>query len=184
MLFIFLKYLIKSEEGLFIQFSFLQRTSTILSYFLFMYCNFLWFIFQAFEDEFKRRQTTFSAIAKKGEELCQEGAHDITEPELHLLSRRWNEVNNQVVSHRSPVRDVSVADKASPVWTARSPSLSPSRQVSMSTERFSLDLQKLLKEISHVQNTLRSPELHGNEFTDLSQQDILLKVCIFHTYEK
>ena len=70
------------------------------------------------------------------------------------------------------------------MWTARSPSLSPSRQVSLSTERFSLDLQKLLKEISHVQNTLRSPELHGNEFTDLSQQDILLKVGIFHTYEK
>lgn len=160
-----------------------MKNQHILIYLLFMYLNFSYF-FQAFEDEFKRRQSTFSAITKKGEELCQEGAHDITEPELHLLSRRWNEVNNQVVSHRSPVRDISVADKASPVWTARSPSLSPSRQVSLSTERFSSDLQQLLIEISHVQDTLRSPELHGKEFTDLSQQDILLKVGIFYNLKE
>ncbi|XP_063403799.1 dystrophin-like isoform X1 [Mytilus trossulus] len=131
---------------------------------------------KAFEDELRKRQTNFSAITRKGEQLCLEGASEITEPELHNISRRWNEVDNKIISYRSPVRDVSVSDKASPVWTSRPSSLSSSRKESSSSpSRFMLDLQKLLDEISHIQNTLRSPELHGKEFQDLSQQDAILK---------
>lgn len=133
---------------------------------------------QAFEDELRKRQTNFSAITRKGEQLCLEGASEITEPELHNISRRWNEVDNKIISYRSPVHDVSVPDKASPVWASRPTSLSPSRKDSSSSpSRFMLDLQKLLDEISHIRNTLRSPELHGKEFQDLSQQDAILKVC-------
>lgn len=105
-----------------------------------------------------------------------EGANEITEPELDYLSKRWNDVDKRCVTYRHKKQDVSVADK---VISVRSQNVSSRKDSSPYPSQFTLDLQSLMDKISHIQSSLRSPELHGNEYEDLSQQDAILKVSFY-----
>ncbi|XP_069136952.1 dystrophin-like isoform X1 [Argopecten irradians] len=132
---------------------------------------------KAFEDELKRRQSKVDSISQKGEELRQEGAAAILEPELAGLNKRLADVSNQVVRYRQPVTEETTHADSAFISRSRAPVMltSPTATSGRSPAQFLDSLHKILDQIANIQGMLRSPELHSKDFENLSQQERLLK---------
>lgn len=124
----------------------------------------------------KRRQIRVDAVTGQGNELIQQGAKAIVEPDLTDLGRRWSEVNDQLIRYRSPSQGaISYPDRGMS-RTTRIVTVTTTTDVARSAEQSIADLQQVLREISQIKILIRSPELHGKEFEDFSKKEEILKV--------
>ncbi|KAJ8315397.1 hypothetical protein KUTeg_007547 [Tegillarca granosa] len=130
---------------------------------------------KAFEEEMKRRQLRVDAVTGQGNELIQQGAKAIVEPDLSDLGNRWSEVNDQLIRYRGPSQAAISYPERGMSRTTRIVTVTTTTDVGRSAEEYIADLQQVLREISQIKILIRSPELHGKEFEDFSKKELILK---------
>lgn len=136
-------------------------------------------LFQAFEDELRRRQRDLDTLRQQGQPLQERGAGSIVEPEVSRLSRRWQDVNNQVATIQyAPLSLTSEEGQGQVTRTTYTMVQQSVTRASppKSTTQIKVDIRRLSDQITDINRQLTGPELGGKDFDDFSKQEDILKV--------
>lgn len=148
--------------------------------------SFLFYNFQAVEEELKRRQRDVDSLNKIGGELKDKEALELVEPELLKLNKRWHDIRSQSLLYRHPIDSTAVvAATSSESLISRTTASVVSSGISKSAtgvktpSQYIDEVKGVLTDILKVQQLLHSQELTGRDFEDFSKQEDKLKVNYF-----
>ncbi|KAL5009782.1 hypothetical protein ScPMuIL_012087 [Solemya velum] len=131
----------------------------------------------AFDDELKRRHREVELINQRGEDLREQGAGPVVDPQLLQLNRRWLDTSNQLMQFRPAAVTASSSDNhvTTTTFSIVATTVTRTTAVANTSSQFSQQVKRILNQISNIREQLDAPEFLGKEFEDVSKQGEMLK---------
>ncbi|XP_052240299.1 dystrophin-like isoform X2 [Dreissena polymorpha] len=135
---------------------------------------------EAFEDELRRRQRDLEALHKQGQQLREQGAAAIAEPEIERLQRQWQDISNHVAMIQYPPVTMAAGDPQGHGQVTRTTTTVVQSNITRagsprSAAQFKVDARRLSDQIADINRQLTGPELGGKDFDDFTKQEDILK---------
>ncbi|KAI8520841.1 hypothetical protein Bbelb_005950, partial [Branchiostoma belcheri] len=125
---------------------------------------------QAIQEELQRKQEDLDTLNRKAEELKQQGAKPVVEPQLIHINRRWKDIENQFQQYHRPVQFSTVTTE-----TITMENHEDRRRGAALRLRLLAEINKILFHIADIELQLASPELNAGDYEDFSKQEDKLK---------
>ncbi|XP_078699259.1 dystrophin-like isoform X33 [Branchiostoma floridae x Branchiostoma belcheri] len=133
---------------------------------------------QAIQEELQRKQEDLDTLNRKAEELKQQGAKPVVEPQLIHINRRWKDIENQFQQYHRPVQFSTVTTETITMENVSMVSVTSMRTAGEgrpSASDFLAEINKILFHIADIELQLASPELNAGDYEDFSKQEDKLK---------
>eukprot|EP00058_Branchiostoma_floridae_P013393 XP_002598881.1 hypothetical protein BRAFLDRAFT_90093 [Branchiostoma floridae] len=134
---------------------------------------------QAIHEELQHKQEDLDRLNRRAEELKQQGAKPVVEPQLIHINRRWKDIENQFQQYHRPVQFSTVTTETITTENVSMVSVTSMRSAGEgrpSASDFLAEINKILFHIADIELQLASPELNAGDYEDFSKQEDKLKI--------